>query len=112
MSKSQRTKGAAGERELCRILRDELGIDVHREIGQVRDGGCDIKVGPFNVEVKRRARIGGIYDWIGQAEASCEEHRRPVVVCRADGKRWMVVQRLEDWIQIAREEIVCDSSAR
>lgn len=107
MSKSQRTKGAAGERELCRILRDELGIEVHREIGQSRDGGCDIKVGPFNVEVKRRARIGGIYDWIGQAEASCEGHRRPVVVCRADGKHWMVVQRLEDWIQLAREEI-CD----
>ena len=30
----------------------------------------------------------------------------PTVALRADGKRWLVVMYLDDWIRIAREEIV------
>lgn len=67
MSKSQRTKGAAGERELCNILHDRLGVDVHRNLSQTRDGGTDIAMGPFRIEVKRRARIAGVYDWLDQS---------------------------------------------
>lgn len=106
MSKSQRTKGANGERELCRILSDELGTVVKRNLSQTREGGCDIVLGPYNVEVKRRARIGQIYDWIEQAEASCvDTGRKPVVICRADGKGWLAVVRLPQWIEAAREDI-------
>lgn len=79
MGKSQRTKGAAGEREVCHLIRDSLGIDAKRNLSQTREGGCDIAVGPYHVEVKRRAKIGQVYDWMAQAEESCENGERPVV---------------------------------
>ena len=105
MGKSQRTKGAAGERELCHILSTELGAAVHRNLSQSRDGGCDISVGGYRVEVKRRARIGSLYEWMNQAEASCSAGNLPVVVCRADGKGWLAVVPFEDWMRLAREEV-------
>ncbi|MEF2789319.1 MAG: hypothetical protein U0N23_04275, partial [Parasutterella excrementihominis] len=61
MGKSQRTKGAAGEREICDLILRDLGIEVHRNLQQTRDGGADIKLKPFSIEVKRRAAIGNIY---------------------------------------------------
>ena len=106
MGKSQRTKGAAGERELCHILSTELGAAVHRNLSQSRDGGCDISVGGYRVEVKRRARIGSLYEWMNQAEASCADGgARPVVVCRADGMGWLAVLPLADWLRLAREDL-------
>jgi hypothetical protein len=106
VSKSQRTKGAAGERELCRILSDELGKEVRRNLAQTREGGCDIRVGRHNIEVKRRARIGNLYDWMAQAASSCEgTEQQPVVICRADGKKWLAVMPLQDWINFAREDL-------
>lgn len=52
MSKAQRTKGAAGEREICDLIFDNLGIEVHRNLQQTRDGGADIKLKPYSIEVK------------------------------------------------------------
>jgi len=103
MSKSQRTKGAGGEREVCAFLRDSLGIDVRRKLGQARDGGHDIDLPGFNVEVKRRKRIAGLYDWMDQCGGWI--HSKPVVMLRADGREWLVVMKLPDWVELAREEI-------
>jgi hypothetical protein len=47
MGASQRRKGAAGENELAKILSDQLGWVVKRNIGQSRDGGDDITVCQF-----------------------------------------------------------------
>ena len=104
MGKYQRDKGSRSERELCALLRDSLGIDVRRNLGQERDSGNDIDLPGFAVEVKRRARIAGVYDWLRQAEDA--ETGVPVVAMRADRGGWLVVMRLEDWIPLAREEIV------
>ncbi|MGN1209849.1 MAG: hypothetical protein ACI4SV_06065, partial [Duodenibacillus sp.] len=74
---------------MCRILADILGVEAHRNLSQTRDGGTDIAFGPFRVEVKRRARIAGIYDWLAQSEASkTAPGQIAVVAARADGKRW------------------------
>jgi hypothetical protein len=102
-----RRKGANGEREVCGILTDHLGSKITRELGQARDGGCDVRVGPFVLEIKRRAKIAGFYDWLEQATDACIENKRqiPVVVARADGERWLVTMRLEDWILLARDEV-------
>lgn len=106
MGKAQRRKGADGEREVCAILRDSLGIDAKRNLTQTREGGCDIVCGPFNLEIKRRARIGQIYDWMEQAAASCESSpQTPTVVCRGDGKKWLVVMTLQDWMKLAGNEL-------
>ena len=106
MSKSQRTKGAAGEREVVNIIRDTLGLEVFRNLNQTREGGCDINLPPFCVEVKRRARIGQVYDWIRQAEDACHLGERPVVIARADGKGWLAIQPLNQWLSQIREEAV------
>lgn len=108
MSASQRRKGANGENELCSILRDNLGLDVRRKLGQARDSGNDIDLPGFQIEVKRRARIAGLYDWLAQA---MNDKGTPTLMLRADGKDWLVVMHLPDFIKLAREEIVkCSQS--
>lgn len=102
VSKSQRDKGAGGEREACGVLNAEFGTSVTRNLSQVRDSGTDIHLGPFAVEVKRRKRIGNIYEWVEQAKAA---DKRPVVMCRADGKEWLVVLPFAEWARIARGEL-------
>jgi hypothetical protein len=104
MGISQRRKGASGEREVCRLLADHWGIKAERNLDQVREGGCDIPVPPYHIEVKRRARIGNIYDWMAQAEASCAASDRPIVFCRGDGKEWLVVMKAEEFLKLGREE--------
>ena len=106
MGSAERRKGARGEREICAILSEEMGISAKRNLDQTREGGCDITAGPFNLEVKRRAKIGNIYDWMEQAAASCEDTpQKPVVVCRADGKKWLAIMPFGDWINLAREAL-------
>src|SRR5208282_3549030 len=101
MSKSQRTKGAGGERELCGILTDALGKKVKRVLGQARDGGHDISLSPFMLEVKRRRRIA-VYEWFDQVvAASGAGSDTPVLVMRGDGREWLVMMRLDDWIKLA-----------
>jgi len=115
MSKSQRTKGAGGERELCGILSDALGQVVKRKLGQARDSGHDIDLPPFRIECKRRAKIA-VHKWMDQAQFPNDDSCAagwtelpagvmPVVAMRADGEEWLVVMRLDDWIKLAREEI-------
>lgn len=107
MSNSQRTKGAAGEREVCALLRDTLGVDVYRNLSQTRDGGTDIAMGCFRIEVKRRRRIGNLYEWMAQSERACTAPGQiPVVVSRQDGTRqWLVTLNFEDFCRLAGNEL-------
>ena len=106
MSKSQRTKGASGEREVCRLIWEYLGVEVHRNLSQTRDGGTDIAMGSFRIEVKRRKSIGNIYEWLAQSEnAAPEPGQIPVVCARADGKKWFVVINLDDFCRLAGNEL-------
>lgn len=105
MGKAQRTKGAAGEREICDLIFQNLGIQVHRNLSQTRDGGADIKLNPYSFEVKRRAAIGNLYEWMEQAGNGCELGERPIVVCRADRKEWLAVLPIEELFRLIREEV-------
>lgn len=105
MGKSQRTKGAAGEREICDMIFENFGIEVHRNLQQTRDGGADIKLKPYSIEVKRRAAIGRIYDWMDQATAGCDTTERPIVVCRADRKQWLAILPIDEFFRLIREEV-------
>lgn len=100
MSKAQRTKGAAGEREICDMIFENLGIEVHRNLQQTRDGGADIKLKPYSIEVKRRAAIGNIYDWMSQATAGCDVAER-----RADRKQWLAILPIDELFRLIREEV-------
>lgn len=104
MSASQRRKGMAGENEAASWLQDRLGTVVKRQLGQARDGGCDLSVGPFRIEVKRRARISSL-KWLDQAQAACQPGQIPVVLCRQDRGEWVVMFRAEDALALMRGEL-------
>lgn len=115
IGRRNRQRGQEGEREVCSILADALGRQVKRALGQERDRGTDIvELDPFRIEVKRRKAIANLYDWIAQADSylgytgvriPLPLNNKPVVMLRADGKDWLVVMRLPDWIKLAREEV-------
>jgi len=98
--RNNKRRGSTGEREICALLAAEFGIPVKRNLGQARDGGHDVTLHPFAIEVKRRARIAGLYEWIAQAQGG-----EPVVMVRGDGREWLVVMRFGAWCKLAREEI-------
>lgn len=100
--KGKRNKGAGGERELAAILSDYLGRVVKRNLGQAREGGCDINIQHWNIEVKRQEKIK-IYDWMTQAQESCATGQSPVVAFRKNGKDWLVTMTLNDWMALIRE---------
>lgn len=104
---SNRERGARGERELCHLLADSLGFSVTRNLGQARDSGHDVDVPGFSIEVKRRRRIGLLYEALEQALGG---EGIPAVASRADGKEWLVTMRLGDWIKVCREEIIAHLS--
>lgn len=104
MGKRQRQRGAETEREVCDEIAKGTGWVVKRELGQARDGGCDIRLGHFILEVKRRKSIA-VYEWIDQANAACVANSVPVVICRADKREFLVIQRLDDWLKMAAKEL-------
>lgn len=104
MGKRQRERGAETEREVCEKIAASTGWVVKRELGQARDGGCDIRLGQFVLEVKRRKSIA-VYEWVDQAKAACAPYEIPVVVCRGDKREFLVIQRLDDWMKMAKHEL-------
>lgn len=105
MGKRQRQRGAETEREVCDKLAEGTGWIVKRELGQARDGGCDIRLAQFVLEVKRRKSIA-VYEWIDQAAAACAPpYEIPVVICRGDKREFLVIQRLDDWMKMAKKEL-------
>lgn len=95
--KRNRQRGQEGEREIVQKIRDDFGI-AHkgRNLGQERDGGADVALGPWMIEVKRRRRIAGLYEWLDHSD---------LAAIRADGKGWLVVMPWELFAKLAREEI-------
>ena len=104
MGKSQRTKGAAGERELAKIFADTLGVTVKRNLGQSREGGDDITIGRLRIEVKRCQTLA-IPAWCRQIDAACGPGDVPIIAFRQDGQPWRVVMLLDDWLPLIREEV-------
>ena len=104
VSKSQRNKGAGGEREIATILTNELGFEVKRTLGQARDGGHDIQIAQFKIEVKRRKSLA-VYAFMDQAKEASSGSDIPIVAMRADGKEWLVMMRLEDAIPMLRDAL-------
>ena len=97
MGKAQRDKGAAGERELAKIL-NENGINAHRGYVQFKQSDL-ISVDGIHVEVKRQENTK-IWEWIEQAkkEAIKRLDGIPVVFFRRNRSEWMTCQSLNTWI--------------
>ena len=98
--KASREKGARGERELANLLRDQYGYETRR--GYVFQHESDLVGLPgIHPEVKRKERLN-CYDAMEQAveEAAKRADGVPAVFHRRDRKDWLVIMRLEDWIDL------------
>lgn len=100
MSINSRSKGAKGERELAKILRD-YGYPCRR--GQQysgANGDADVVGLPnIHIEVKRRERLE-IYSAIAQAVRDAKNDEKPAVFHRKNECEWLGTMRLEDWMKL------------
>jgi len=92
----KRRKGQVGEREFFRLLSDELGTCVRRNIDQARNGGADcVEVPGWAIEVKRH-EAGFRQAWWEQAcEQAAEAQKWPALAYRASRQPWRVRIALE-----------------
>lgn len=88
MSRSQRDKGANGEREVAAILR-AAGIACHRtpNSGGLMIPGDVTGLEGYHFEVKRQETLR-LPLWTAQAEAEAPEGAVPIVVYRSSRQPW------------------------
>ena len=76
---NSRTKGRVAEQEVAGILRDELGLEIHRNWQQqAAQGGCDLVGVPgWGIEIKRAKELRLNEWWTQTAEqaARCVQFR-------------------------------------
>ena len=100
---NSRAKGAAGERELAKKLR-EYGYECRR--GQqfcAANGDADVIGLPgIHIECKRVERLN-IDDAMLQAIRDRREGEFPAVFHRKNNGKWMVTMLLDDWREIYKE---------
>ena len=89
MSAMQRRKGAAAEREVLRLLGEELGQMLQRNLSQTREGGADcLCVRGWAIEVKRQEALSRPAWWrqaVVQAERVGQE---PMLLYRRSREAW------------------------
>ena len=104
---NSRTKGKVGELELANILKDELRLEVRRNLEQTAVGGFDLRVlwppgyAGWAVECKR-ARVLRVKDWWQQTALQASravvngEPPKPVLIYRLDRQPWFAMMSLHD----------------
>jgi len=92
MTKMQRTKGAAGERELFSLLTEHLGVTVTRNLSQTRSGGADaLDVPGWAIECKRCEALS-LASWWNQAQRQADDlDRKPALFYRQSRRPWRAV---------------------
>lgn len=89
MSALSRRKGARAENELCKLLSDELGIEVKRNVDQARNGGADcLELPGFAVEIKRREALSRPAWWAQAVEQGRRVGAEPIVWYRRSREPW------------------------
>ena len=89
MSAMQRRKGAAGEREVLKLLGLELGEIFTRNLEQTRNGGADcLAVKGWAIEIKRQESLSRPAWW----RQACEQAKRvgaePMLLYRRSREPW------------------------
>lgn len=111
---NSRQKGARGERELAKVL-NEAGFKGSRR-GQQFSGGSDSpdvvtkdpRLARFHFEGKR-VEQGNLYKWLAQATADAAGGTKiPVVAHRKNGKEWVAILRLEDFLELIKRNDVLE----
>ena len=98
MSKTSRTKGAVGEREVVSILR-ERGYDAKRSFQQIAGDRADVTGLPgFGIEVKRAERLE-LWAALDQA-AKAAGTDTPLLIFRRSRTEWQAALPLSDLLDI------------
>jgi hypothetical protein len=97
-----RRKGQAAERELCRLLSDELGIDVKRHVDQAREGGADcLEVPGYAIEIKRCETLRRNQWWEQAVRQGAKVQREAIVFYRQSRKPWRaLVGGMGGWVDV------------
>lgn len=100
---NSRRKGAAGERELSRLLKS-FGYECRR--GQQycgANGDADVVGLPgIHIECKRVERLD-LYGAVEQSQRDAKPGDLPTVMHRRNNCEWLVTMPLNEWIKIYRE---------
>lgn len=103
LSINSKAKGAAGERELAKVLRGH-GYSCRR--GQQysgANGDADVLGLPgIHIECKRVERLN-IYDAIEQSKRDARDGEKPVVMHRKNHCEWLVTMPIDEWLELYRE---------
>jgi len=83
-----RSKGASGERQACKWLLENFGIEAERNLDQTRSGGADIITHNTMFEVKRAEAIALRKWWIQVKTAAKYTGHLPVVMFRPNNAKW------------------------
>lgn len=100
MGKSQRVKGAVGEREVATIVR-AAGFDVDRvpNSGGLKVKGDLIGLAGFHCEVKRQETLQ-LPKWSRQSETEAPTDDVPLVIYRRSHEPWRVSLPLGDFLKL------------
>ena len=89
MSKASRSKGQRGEREALKLLGDELGEILQRNITQTREGGADcLQVRGWAIEIKRCERLSRPAWWRQACKQAEKEGVEPMLLYRRSREPW------------------------
>ena len=97
MGRMSRTKGAAAERELCKLLSEELGVTVRPIVDQARAGGADcLELKGFAIECKRVETLRRPTWWAQAVEQGQKVGSEPIVFYRRSREPWQALLRTVD----------------
>lgn len=99
MGKMQRTKGQVGEREFAHLIQDNLGVECHRRVEQVRDSGHDLDLFDYAIEIKRAKKMKLTPWWRQTVENAEAINKIPVLAYRLDNQKWHVVMSFKDVLE-------------
>lgn len=110
MGKSQRDKGARGEREIVDILK-QYGFTGRRTPlsgGMVWKGDLEHNLLSLHIEIKRQERLH-LPAWHRQAEDDCPAGKVPCVVYRRNKEPWRISMPFDWFVALAqRYRYLCD----
>lgn len=93
-----RTKGASAERQVIKLIEDELGVKLKRNLMQSFEGGHDLQgegcLADFAIEIKHYAKVTNalIKQWWIQAVEQAERVKKhPVLIYRGDREQFKVM---------------------
>ena len=97
---NSKAKGAAGERELAKLLREHGHTARRGQQYSGANGDADVVGLPgVHIECKRVERLN-VYEAMAQARRDARPGETPVVMHRKNRQPWLVTMDIDDWLKM------------